>query len=807
MDKQRIITDVESIVNHERDAIEYEEYNKEDPVEVMLHNVVVRLVNVVDRYRNKEAGIGDYLSALRSFMLSFQTEIRIDDDGALSDNSLGIYYNSSTKKYYATYNIPDFVRNKSFVESAFINSNTEKPQMNSPYSLLTNNFIYELTNHRFSKFRSMEQKLCVHAALKTPVSYTTLICMPTGGGKSLITQTLAYEKKGLSIVVVPTVSLAIDQKRVADNIIKPLKDNEIFCYHATSNNIAKITEAIKDQTAKLLFISPEALVKNDTFKSVISQANAVGYLRNIIVDEAHIVVAWGDFFRVDYQCLAPWRRELLKGNPNIRTFLLSATYNDDTVGILKRLMSDNGRWIEVRCDSLRKEPRFIFIKALNESDKRRKVVELINSMPKPLILYVNAPEDAEYWKRVVAKNGYNNIRTFTGNTTSNDRKTIIDQWTENQFEIMIATRAFGVGVDKPDVRSVIHIYVPESPDVYYQELGRGGRDGLNCLSIMCVTDEDVERAQDHISTVLSEEKLWGRWWSMYSNPANMWSGGEISVFASTKPVYSRTHVFEKGNGADEKWNINVLLLLSRYNLIRIVSIDLDDQNRYQFTIRILNEQIATDTKETHVLFEKIRNSESERLYASYNLIKKAIKNSTRECWSSMFYETYPLVSEYCPGCNAHISIVSDELNRFPLLQVIKAPLKEVSPEMKDFFSSTREAVLITDGNRKDIIDYYKPNVIVVSHADRYSEESSPQLIYVNYRELKDLREYDNGYYLSGLIMAIYSSNPLEAAKEYHILKKCVNKDNYILHVAYSDFKVSTISEKKISLDVDGRVLG
>ena len=436
-----------------------------------------------------------------------------------------------------------------------------------------------------------------------------------------------------------------------------------------------------------------------------------------------------------------------------------------------------------------------------------KVIELINSMPKPLILYVNAPEDAESWKRFVEKKGYNNIRTFTGNTTSNDRKMIIEQWSENQFEIMIATRAFGVGVDKPDVRSVIHIYVPESPDVYYQELGRGGRDGLNCLSIMCVTDEDVDRAQDHISTVLSEEKLWGRWWSMYRNPANMWSGGEISIFASTKPVYNRIHVFEKGNGADEKWNINVLLLLSRYSLIRIVSIDLDDQNRYVFTIRILNEQITTDTKETHILFEKIRNTESERLYASYNLIKNAIKKATSQCWSSMFYETYPLVSEYCPGCNNHISIVSDELNRFPLLQVIKAPLREIKSEVKEFFSNTREAILISDEKRKDIIDKFKPSVIVMSHVDRCSEESSPQLIYMNYRELKDLREYDNGFFLSGLVMAIYSSNPLEAAKEYHILKKCVGKENYILHVAHSDFNVLNGSEKKISMDIDGRVLG
>ena len=82
MDKQRIIADVERFINLERDVIEYGEYNKENSVEVMLHNVVVRLINTINQYRNNGAGIADYLSALRSFMLSFQTEIRIDDDSS-----------------------------------------------------------------------------------------------------------------------------------------------------------------------------------------------------------------------------------------------------------------------------------------------------------------------------------------------------------------------------------------------------------------------------------------------------------------------------------------------------------------------------------------------------------------------------------------------------------------------------------------------------------------------------------------------------------------------------------------------------
>lgn len=148
-------------------------------------------------------------------------------------------------------------------------------------------------------------------------------------------------------------------------------------------------------------------------------------------------------------------------------------------------------------------------------------------MPKPMILYVASPYEADKWQKYLRYYGYNNIKTFTGDTKSDERLALIDQWSRNEYEIMIATSAFGVGVDKADVRSVIHLHVPDSPDSYYQELGRGGRDGLQSLSILCIEDDDIPRALNHINKVLTTEKLMGRWWSMYKNPSNMWSGGRL----------------------------------------------------------------------------------------------------------------------------------------------------------------------------------------------------------------------------------------------------------------------------------------
>lgn len=805
IDREQIINNIESFINGEIDDYKLFHESDANAVEGAMENVVIRLVNIFKKYQTGEAGLSDYISVLRSFMLSFQTELRVDDHGILDNNFFGIHFNPSSQKYYATYEIPNYIKHKNFVEKTFVNRGTIIPQNYSPYCLNTNSYIHELTN--FRRFKSIEQKLCVYGAINTPAGYTTLISMPTGGGKSLVTQSVSYIEIGLTIVIVPTVSLAIDQQRVARKNIKKSSDNEIFYYYSGCNKLSEISQAIKNQTARLLFISPEALIKNDQFKKLVNEANDSRYLKNIIVDEAHIVVAWGDFFRVDYQCLGPWRKELMRSNPELKTFLLSATFKDDTVKILKKMFSTEGKWIELRCDSLRKEPRFIMVMADGYKDKKKKTLSIVNLMPKPMILYVNAPYEAEKWKEYLQSYGYLNIKTFTGDTKSDDRLELIGKWSDNQYEIMIATSAFGVGVDKADVRSVVHLYVPESPDSYYQELGRGGRDGLQSLSIVCIENEDVNKAFKHVSKVLTTEKLWGRWWSMYKNPENMWNGGEIAVFASTKPNYSRINYFEEGNDTDEKWNINVLLLLSRYDLISISSIELDNNNRYIFIIRILNEEITIESDNTYALFDSIREKEAAKSISAFSLIRNAIETESSACWSSMFYDTYPLVSEYCSGCGQHDEIICDDEDRFPLLVDVMGIKKKLSSELEEFFSNTNEALLITNDLLKKLIDYYKPDIVVGEAQLEYDEKSNPGLIYLNYKELRTLMKYDRGFFISGVIMAVYSMNPNKAAEEYGVMRKCLQKGNKVIHIANSDFIVSKLTGKTISLDIDGKVVG
>lgn len=805
MNREYIINAIEEMFHDEATVVHFDEADiRENAVDLFMKNTAIRLINTYKNYCNNLCGTAELFVSVRNFMLVFQTALKIDHVEIPKDNAFGIYVDSAAQKYYAAYDIPDYIRYDSFVKEAYVNAGTQELEKETRYFLKTNGYIRKITG--YDCFKSLEQKLCVYGALNTPAGFTTLVSMPTGGGKSLVTQALGYEAKGLSIVIVPTVSLAMDQERTARNSIKCAKANEIFCYYNKVKNFKDISDAMRRQTVRLLFISPEALIKNEQFRQLIQEANNKKYIKNIIIDEAHVVVSWGDFFRIDYQCLGPWRNELLKSNPAIRTYLLSATYRDDTVNTLKKIFAKDGKWIEIRCDSLRREPRYILEKTKNFYDKRKRVLNLVNILPRPMILYVNAPFEARKWKAYLESQGYGNVKIFTGETGADERKVLIDGWNENKYDLMIATSAFGVGVDKPDVRSILHLYIPENPDSYYQELGRGGRDGLPSLSVMCIEEKDLNEGEKHITKVLTKDTFFGRWWSMYTNPRNQWQGGLIAMMASTKPNYNKINYFEEGNETDEKWNINVLLLLSRCQQIDIVGLDLDERNRYIFTVKILNDLLTQNTEETKELFETIRAKEVFKAQSAFKLIRNAIENKSKLCWSGMFSDTYPLVSEYCSGCDCHENRVADELHRFPLLVDVVGPEKQISAEISDFFANTNEALIISNENWSAIIHKYKPSVVVCEEITQIEEIAISNIIYMNFAEFRELQLHDKGFYISGLIMLFYSGDDQIAKVEYQGIYQYTNRYPYVIHVSKKDFVVSNVDGKRLSEQVKGAVI-
>jgi ATP-dependent DNA helicase RecQ len=136
-------------------------------------------------------------------------------------------------------------------------------------------------------------------------------------------------------------------------------------------------------------------------------------------------------------------------------------------------------------------------------------------LPRPLILYVTKPEDADEWVKTLKGEGFVRVEAFSGKTENDERRRIIREWNSNLRDIMVANSAFGIGVDKGDVRTVIHATLPENMDRFYQEVGRSGRDGCSSISLVCSANGDEGLAFGMTATArISTEKAVERWQRM-----------------------------------------------------------------------------------------------------------------------------------------------------------------------------------------------------------------------------------------------------------------------------------------------------
>lgn len=816
MIKEQIEECIQKILDNELGGISADNCPR-GGIEKYRYMTAFRLSKFVKMYRTRRISKDDLLISLRNYLLVFQTSVRLPEDVDIQDNPYGLRTDSEGL-CYATLNLPDYM-NTDIIKQEFMEDYIE-PQKDERYFLGVTPNIYRLTG--FQKFKSIRQKLAVNGALNMPEGYTALVSLPTGGGKSLITQTMAYQKKdGLTITVVPTVSLAIDQVRVAKDNIKVAMESEIACYYSDLAKEEKrsIIDRIKNRKLRLLFISPEALIKNEVFKQVLDAANDSGYLRNLIIDEAHIVIEWGNFFRVDYQCLEPWRNNLYEKNSKLKTVLLSATYEKNTVKILQSMFAMGDKWIEIRCDALRREPRFELVTATSFRDKNEKTRELLRCLPRPMIVYVMRPEQAEKVKEMAADIGITNVETFTGKTKSDERSRIIDEWSENEFDIIVATSAFGVGVDKNDVRTVLHLYVPDNPNAYYQELGRGGRDGLPCLSVMCVyPDEDLESAFVMTDKVLGSDKILGRWDSMLNSHTSTRGIDYCTLDTSVKPNYNSVDYAEDTSTVDQKWNIYVILLLRRYNLIKIFDMVVEPKTQVYFIrVSILDKRLLQITDQTKALIEEVRAKEWTKNGKDFNTMSRAVKQGKRMCWSEMFFNsTYSMVSEYCAGCDNHKNIVDSDPIRFELVKKVPAPTRKFSVELDNMFASSNEAILFSDIDNTELIGRVINrgfSIVIINDEEQssyfnllnsISEWTDVNLLGMN--EFMRLVEHGDYYYFAGDAVVLYGNTEQDIYKKLSRLRKTLGtRAVRLLHVFREDIYCNEVN-KTVSSIVDGPVI-
>ena len=550
--------------------------------------------------------------------------------------------------------VPDWLQPSSYVKDVYsLKIDEDVLESNSAGDA----FLREYTHYH--DYKSFEQKMAVHTALRLPMGDTLLISQPTGGGKSLVTQMLSASSNGLTIVIVPTVALAKDQYYSACHALK--ENTEIYCYRGEMSDADRLSifKALEEQKARLLFTSPEAILKSNRLFSLLSEAATTGYLKNTIIDEAHVVPDWGVFFRPDFQLFSivhnQWRRD---PGSSFRTILLSATLTDTVVSTLFTLFGEEGHNVQFRCDALRQEPRFYFYSVKSLKERVEKLIEAVEFLPKPLVLYVLEPKEAKQLQSVFRVRGYNNIPIFTGLTKDAERDHVLTGWKEQMFDVVIATSAFGIGVDKPDVRTVIHACCPENLSRYYQEVGRGGRDRLPSLSLFIpyqgILDgnSDVKRALGLVNKrVLTVERSVIRWRSMMQAPSAIINGSDCVLDTTTPPDTFEEEEMEYAGNRNMFWNINLLLFFHRIGFIRLQETAYDpERNAYTVSVHLNDPVVLHDEAMLAEALKIPREQEYQSQMEDYYVIRDLVEHPKRTCWGRVFRHLYPLSRDVCNGC-------------------------------------------------------------------------------------------------------------------------------------------------------------
>jgi superfamily II DNA/RNA helicase len=428
----------------------------------------------------------------------------------------------------------------------------------------------------FEFFTSPGQREAVRSAFLVPAGETLIVELPTGSGKSFVAQApiLVRGVEGpATICIVPTTALALDQARQTSKMLKrrfPRKEVPLLAWHAglSPEQRQAVKTAIRQGTQGILYCSPESFT--GALLPALYDAAEAGLLGYLVVDEAHLLSQWGDGFRPAFQMLAGVRRGLLaraEGRP-FRTVLMSATLTPETISTFDTLFGPSRNVQMTASMHLRPEPQYWIHQENDPAEKVNKVLEAIRQAPRPVILYVTKRDDAKSWLKRLRNAGFVRTACFHGNTPDDERGSIIDQWAENDLDIVVATSAFGVGIDKRDVRTVIHATVPETIDRFYQEVGRGGRDGKTSASLLIYADQDRDIANSlSAPALISNELGFARWDAMAASAKKLDALGLLlSLDLNVVPAHARQQ-----NDYNVAWNMRTLILMARAGMIELES--------------------------------------------------------------------------------------------------------------------------------------------------------------------------------------------------------------------------------------------
>jgi ATP-dependent DNA helicase RecQ len=523
------------------------------------------------------------------------------------------------------------------------------------------------------------QREAVRSLIHMPEEITLIVALPTGCGKSLLAQLppLLQGEGHLTLAIVPTVALAIDQGKRMAALLKSKypewDERHPLAYHGdlTQEERSAVFRAVRNGAQRILFTSPEAAT--GSLRNMLDETASHGSITHVVVDEAHLVASWGSGFRPAFQLLPALIARLRATAPRaIRVVLASATLTPHTVQVLQRQFGPADKTRLISGLYLRPEPRYAARYCHTSAEQILRAVEALKAAPRPFILYVTRPAEADQWLRLLKEEGFERIAAFTGATRAGERKTLLGQWERNELDGMIATSAFGLGVDKNDVRTIMHATFPESLDRFYQEVGRSGRDGIASASLLLFTSDDIRQAVRMSGTrYIGDELGFQRWTTMIDQSFASPPGGD-EIWIDLHRLRPELNVRGKTNLA---WNLRTLNLMAAAGLIEITALSANgphtsgmqggDLGESETAIAYAAVRLPNgDHRSKPVFEERMQHARSEskraahlafQLMRSIARNERPVEDALKELYRVALPNAWGPMRAYCGGCQGHWS--------------------------------------------------------------------------------------------------------------------------------------------------------
>jgi ATP-dependent DNA helicase RecQ len=346
-------------------------------------------------------------------------------------------------------------------------------------------------NFGFSSFKNLQEPIIKNLL----DGNNSFVIMPTGGGKSLCYQLPAIILDGTAIVISPLIAL---MKNQVDLIRSNNTDPSVaHVLNSTLNKeqIENVKQDVSEGKTKLLFVAPETLSKNDTIEFLKKV-----HISFLAIDEAHCISEWGHDFRPEYRKI----RDIIDSiNPEIKVIALTATatpkVQDD---IIKNLKISDSKLFK---SSFNRPNLYYEVRPKNDETEVDLIKFIKSNQGESGIIYCLSRKNVEDLSQLLNMNGVKSLPYHAG-LDKNVREENQDRFLKDDCDVIVATIAFGMGIDKPDVRYVVHHNVPKSIEGYYQETGRAGRDGGKGHCLMYYSYQDVEKLEKLLSKKKTSER-------------------------------------------------------------------------------------------------------------------------------------------------------------------------------------------------------------------------------------------------------------------------------------------------------------